>query len=51
VPSRCRVVRSGRAPIGREEDACLVAIDGTTLDVADTVVNDEFFGRSGVSEG
>ena len=29
----------------------LVAIDGTTLDVADTVVNDEFFGRPGVSKG
>ncbi len=29
----------------------LVAIDGTTLDVADTVVNDGFFGRPGVSKG
>ncbi len=29
----------------------LVAIDGTTLDVADTVANDEFFGRPGVSKG
>ena len=29
----------------------LVAIDGTTLDVADTVVNDEYFGRPGVSKG
>jgi len=29
----------------------LVAIDGTTLDVADTAVNDEFFGRPGVSKG
>ena len=29
----------------------LVAIDGTTLDVADTVDNDEFFGRPGVSKG
>jgi hypothetical protein len=29
----------------------LVAIDGTTLDVADTVVNDEFFGRPGVNKG
>ncbi len=29
----------------------LVAIDGTTLDVADTVVNDVFFGRPGVSKG
>ena len=29
----------------------LVAIDGTTLDVADSVVNDEFFGRPGVSKG
>ena len=29
----------------------LVAIDGTTLDVADTEVNDEFFGRPGVSKG
>jgi len=29
----------------------LVAIDGTTLDVADTTVNDEFFGRPGVSKG
>jgi hypothetical protein len=29
----------------------LVAIDGTCLDVADTVVNDGFFGRPGVSKG
>ena len=29
----------------------LVAIDGTTLDVADTVDNDAFFGRPGVSKG
>lgn len=29
----------------------LVAIDGTTLDVADTPVNDEFFGRPGVNKG
>jgi hypothetical protein len=29
----------------------LVAIDGITLDVGDTVVNDEFFGRPGVSKG
>ena len=29
----------------------LVAIDGTTLDVADTVVNDAFFGRPGVNKG
>jgi Insertion element 4 transposase N-terminal/Transposase DDE domain len=29
----------------------LVAIDGTCLDVADTVVNDEFFGRPGVNKG
>ena len=29
----------------------MVAIDGTTLDVADTVVNDEFFGRPGVNKG
>ena len=29
----------------------LVAIDGTTIDVADTVVNDEFFGRPGVNKG
>jgi len=29
----------------------LVAIDGTALDVADTVSNDEFFGRPGVSKG
>jgi hypothetical protein len=29
----------------------LVAIDGTTLDVADTVVNDGFFGRPGVNKG
>ena len=29
----------------------LVAIDGTTLDVADTVGNDEFFGRPGVNKG
>ncbi|CAN5512385.1 IS4 family transposase [soil metagenome] len=29
----------------------LVAIDGTTLDVADTVVNDEHFGRPGVNKG
>jgi len=29
----------------------LVAIDGTTLDVADTVSNEEFFGRPGVSKG
>jgi hypothetical protein len=29
----------------------LVAIDGTCLDVADTSVNDEFFGRPGVNKG
>ncbi len=29
----------------------LVALDGTTLDVADTAVNDEFFGRPGVNKG
>jgi hypothetical protein len=29
----------------------LVAIDGTCLDVADTPVNDEFFGRPGVNKG
>ena len=29
----------------------MVAIDGTTFDVADTVVNDEFFGRPGVKKG
>ncbi len=29
----------------------LVAIDGTTVDVADTVVNDEHFGRPGVNKG
>ncbi len=29
----------------------LVAIDGTTLDVADTEVNDEHFGRPGVNKG
>ncbi len=29
----------------------LVAIDGTTLDVADSVANDEFFGRPGVNKG
>lgn len=29
----------------------LVAIDGTCLDVADTAVNEEFFGRPGVNKG
>ena len=29
----------------------MVAIDGTCLDVADTPVNDEFFGRPGVNKG
>lgn len=29
----------------------LVAIDGTMLDVADTAVNDAFFGRPGVNKG
>ena len=29
----------------------MVAIDGTCLDVADTVVNDEHFGRPGVNKG
>ena len=29
----------------------LVAIDGTTLDVADSDVNDEYFGRPGVNKG
>ncbi|MAT04711.1 MAG: IS4 family transposase [Acidimicrobiaceae bacterium] len=29
----------------------LVAIDGTMLDVADTVANDEFFGRPGTAKG
>lgn len=29
----------------------LVAVDGTCLDVADTAVNDEYFGRAGVNKG
>jgi len=29
----------------------MVAVDGTCLDVADTVANDEYFGRAGVSKG
>jgi hypothetical protein len=29
----------------------LVAIDGTTFDVADTAANDEFFGRPGTAKG
>ena len=29
----------------------LVAVDGTCLDVADTAVNEEFFGRPGVNKG
>ena len=29
----------------------LVAVDGTTFDVADTIVNDDFFGRPGVNKG
>jgi len=29
----------------------MVAVDGTTFDVTDTVVNDEFFGRPGVTKG
>jgi Insertion element 4 transposase N-terminal/Transposase DDE domain len=29
----------------------LVAIDGTTVDVADTISNDKFFGRPGVNKG
>jgi Insertion element 4 transposase N-terminal/Transposase DDE domain len=29
----------------------LVAIDGTTLDIADTAANEEFFGRPGVAKG
>lgn len=29
----------------------MVAVDGTCLDVADTVANDEHFGRAGVSKG
>lgn len=29
----------------------LVAVDGTCLEVADTSVNDEYFGRAGVSKG
>ena len=29
----------------------MVAIDGTTLDVADTTVNDAYFGRPGVNKG
>lgn len=29
----------------------LVAVDGTCLDVADTVANDEYFGRPGISKG
>jgi len=29
----------------------MVAIDGTCLDLADTAVNDEFFGRPGVNKG
>ena len=29
----------------------LVAIDGTCVDLPDTVANDEFFGRPGVTRG
>lgn len=46
------------APVGRAETSGVwlagrrvVAIDGTCLDVADTPVNDEFFGRPGVNKG
>ncbi len=49
-----RVARPLAAP---ESPGCwlagrrLVAIDGTTLDVADSEANDEFFGRPGVNKG
>ncbi|HEU4966595.1 MAG TPA: IS4 family transposase [Candidatus Saccharimonadales bacterium] len=46
------------APLGTEDTPGawlagrrLVAIDGTCLDVADTVVNAEYFGRPGVNKG
>ncbi|MDF3285554.1 IS4 family transposase [Gordonia sp. N1V] len=45
-------------PLGRESTPGvwlagrrLVAVDGTCLDVADTPVNDEYFGRPGVNKG
>ena len=41
------VVTPGSFLAGRR----LVAIDGTTLDIADTAANEEFFGRPGVSKG
>jgi hypothetical protein len=45
-------------PLGEQDTAGvwlagrrMVAVDGTCLDVADTPVNDEYFGRAGVSKG
>ena len=54
-----RVVRAGGAAVGPGRtrrgswlaDRRLVAIDGTCLDVADTPVNEGFFGRPGVNKG
>jgi Insertion element 4 transposase N-terminal/Transposase DDE domain len=42
VPDTAEVWLAGRR---------MVAVDGTCLDVADTPVNDEYFGRAGVSKG
>jgi hypothetical protein len=42
LPSKSAILQAGRR---------MVAVDGTCLDVADTVENAEFFGRPGVSKG
>ena len=42
---------AGRTASGWLAGRRLVAVDGTCLDVADTAVNDAFFGRPGVNKG
>ena len=53
-----RLFESTAKPLGADDDSGvwlagrrMVAIDGTGLDVADTVANDEYFGRPGSSRG
>jgi len=47
----CRPLATPATPGAFYRDWRLVSIDGTTLDVADTTVNDEAFGRPGSSRG
>jgi len=47
----CRPLATPATPGGFYRSWRLVSIDGTTLDVADTTVNDEAFGRPGSGRG